>query len=252
MQRSAVANDSRHRAPHHRSPHTFPRHRSPRHRSRTAIIALDAVTQGVLGEGPLARPLADVARLVGVGEVVVELPPQLAQVVVHHHLFPRGEEVGELVLGVHHLARRARRELEGPRVHPDDVVHRVMVVERERRPRVHRELGPPPHRPTRHHRAHLGSLDAVPAPAPEAHRMAGQLAHEARAVGVGIADEADRRREAPRLLRGQLDRVVLLGHAVHRQIVQVAQARLLERPQRVALLGEEGVVGLDAVERDHP
>src|SRR5216684_399522 len=70
---------------------------------------LDAVAQGVLGEGPLARPLADVERLVGVGEVVVELLSQLAQVAVHDRLFPRGKELGELVLGVHQLARRTRR-----------------------------------------------------------------------------------------------------------------------------------------------
>src|SRR5262245_24547046 len=45
--------------------------------------------------------------------------------------------------------------------------------------------------------------------------------------------------------------MVEIGHAVERQVVQVAQAHALERAQRVALLGEEQVVGLDALERNH-
>src|SRR5262249_24064537 len=34
-------------------------------------------------------------------------------------------------------------------------------------------------------------------------------------------------------------------------VVQIAQAHALERAQRVALLGEEHIVGLDALERNH-
>ena len=42
------------------------------------------------------------------------------------------------------------------------------------------------------------------------------------------------------------------GHAVHGQIVEVAQPHVLERVERVSLLGEEDVIGLDGVEGHHP
>ena len=64
---------------------------------------------------------------------------------------------------------------------------------------------------------------------------------------------ARRRRRSDALLVGRgRDGMVHGGHAVHRQVVEVAQPDRLQRAQRVALLGEEDVVRLQALERDHP
>src|SRR6185369_784486 len=61
---------------------------------------LDAVAQRVLGEGALAGALADVARLVGMGQVIGEMAAQLLQVAVDERLLAGGEEVPQLLLVV--------------------------------------------------------------------------------------------------------------------------------------------------------
>src|SRR5437016_1554529 len=43
---------------------------------------LDAVTQGVLGQGAPARVVTDGARFVGVSEVVIELPSQIGEIAI--------------------------------------------------------------------------------------------------------------------------------------------------------------------------
>src|SRR5438093_13321228 len=50
---------------------------------------VDPVADGVLGHRPTARVVADRAGLVGMGEVMVELSPELGQVVVGDDLFAR-------------------------------------------------------------------------------------------------------------------------------------------------------------------
>ena len=128
----------------------------------------------------------------------------------------------------------------------------MVVVQRDRGARVHAELVVAEHGSARHEAAHDGIGSAAPAGTPEAQRRVGQLAHEALTIVVPAAHERQRRREAPRLFRREHHRVVQGRHTVHRQIVQVAQPDLLQAAHRIALLGEEDVVRLDAAERDHP
>src|SRR3990172_5547834 len=99
---------------------------------------LDPVPQRVLAEGALEGVLADGPGLVGMGEVEIELAPELVQIAIGDDLLAGLEQGPQLVLPVHDLARAARGQLEGPGVDPHDVVHRVMVVQRQRRARVDR------------------------------------------------------------------------------------------------------------------
>src|SRR5258705_3121639 len=90
---------------------------------------VDPVTERVLGERAPAGVLADRARLVGMRQIEVELAPELAEVPVAHDLLTRLEEVLKILLEIHDLAGGGRRQLEGARVHADDIVHRMVVVE---------------------------------------------------------------------------------------------------------------------------
>ena len=128
----------------------------------------------------------------------------------------------------------------------------MVRIQRERGARVHAELGAVEHRSPGDQPAQRGIGDPRPAAAPHPQRIAGQLAHQALAVGVPAADERNVGVVARGLLGGERHRMVEAGHAVHGQVVQVAQPDRVQRAQRVALLGEEDVVGLQALERDHP
>src|SRR5438045_2389455 len=77
---------------------------------------VDAVTKRMLPERALERVLPDGASFVRMRKVVRQVLLHLVQIPVGHDLFSRREEGGQLVLGVHHLARSARRQLEGARV----------------------------------------------------------------------------------------------------------------------------------------
>ena len=181
---------------------------------------------------------------------MVELPPELGQVVVGDDLFPRFEQRRQLVLEIHDLARARGGQLERAVVHADDVVHGVVRVEREPRAAVDRQLLAAPNAAPGDQVAHL-RIGRVPARPPDPQRVCRQLAQQALAVGVAAADERDRARERRRLFSGRLDGVVQRRHAIPGQVVEVLQAHLLELPERVPRLREEQVVGLDALERDH-
>src|SRR4030095_3410534 len=150
----------------------------------------DRVAERVLGERAPARVLADRARLVRMGQMEVELAPQLAEVAVAHDLLARLEEVLEVFLEIHDLARRGRRQLEGARVYADDVVHRMVVVERERGRRIHEELLAPEDRRPRDP-ADGRVLGRGPAGPPETQRVVAPRLHEVLPIGIAVADERD-------------------------------------------------------------
>src|SRR6267378_5240451 len=94
---------------------------------------LDPVTEGMLLERALHGVAADGARFVGMGEVVGELILEVVEIAVGYDLFPGGEEPRQLALEIHDLAGAARRELEGARVDAHDVVHGMVMVQRQSR-----------------------------------------------------------------------------------------------------------------------
>src|SRR5207244_1174490 len=80
-------------------------------------------------------------------------------------------------------------QLEGPRVDAHDVVHRVMLVEREHRPRVDAELVAAEDGWPSHQLAHVVIPAAHPAGAPEPQGIAAQGAHEALAIRKAAAHD---------------------------------------------------------------
>src|SRR5215510_16312131 len=163
-------------------PETFLDHRQHR---------VDPMTERVLGQGAPARVLADRARLVRVLEVHVELAAQLAEVAIADDLLAGLEQIEQVVLEVHHLAGARGRQLERPGVHADYVVHRMMVVERQARGRVHEELLSAEHRGPGD-RADHWIFGGGPAAAPKLERIITQRLDEALAIRIPIADERDR------------------------------------------------------------
>src|SRR5262249_59914229 len=139
------------------------------------------------------------------------------------------------------LADPARGQLEGPRVDTDDVVHRVMMVERYRGGRIDGELVTPPDRPARDHAPHARRFRPLPVAAPDPDRIVEQRGDQALAVRIPASDQADRSGVLLLLLPAQTDRVMKIGHAIVREIVEVAQAKRLEGAKRIAILGEERI-----------
>src|SRR5262245_43104556 len=92
---------------------------------------LETVPQRVFGQRASPGILADGPSLLGVGEIVVEHPAALSEIAIDDDLVPGLEEGRQIVLEVDDLAGGGCRELEGPRVDTHDVVHRVMLVERQ-------------------------------------------------------------------------------------------------------------------------
>ena len=90
----------------------------------------------VFAESASARVVADRARLVGVCQVIGELAAQLGEVAEGNHLFAGLEEMLQLLFLIDDLAGAGGGQLEGARVHPDHVVHRVVRVERQGRAAV--------------------------------------------------------------------------------------------------------------------
>src|SRR5262249_56054161 len=99
--------------------------------------------------------------------------------------------------------------------------------------------------------ADVGRCRAGPSRPPQLDGEVEELLDEALAIRIAAAHEADGPRIAELLLGGEGDGVMHGGHAVHGEVVQVADTHALQRAQGVALLREEDVVGLDAVERHH-
>ncbi len=206
----------------------------------------------MLAEGTLEGVLADGPGLVGMGEVEIELAPELVRIAVGDDLLAGFEQGRQLVLPAHDLARAARGQLEGPGVNAHDVVHRVMVVQRQRRARVDRELGAPPHGRARDHPPDPGVGGVPPARSPQPHRVSRQLPEETLAIRVVAPHEGDGAGVAIPLLRGQRHRMVHRRDAVHGEVMEVGDPDLLEAPERIALFREEHIIRLDALERDHP
>src|SRR5262249_2459482 len=119
---------------------------------------LDAMAQRVLLEGALARVLADGPRLVEMGEVVRQVVLELFEVAIGEDLLSRFERGGQLPLQTPPRAGTRRGQLEGARVDADDVVEGMVMIEGEDGATVDGELGPPPHRSSRHRGADLGRL----------------------------------------------------------------------------------------------
>src|SRR5215475_3260244 len=119
---------------------------------------LDAMAQRVLLERALARVLPDGPRLVEMGEVVPQVVLELFEVAIGEDLLSRLEQRGQLLLQIHHLTGPRRGQLESARVDADDVVEGMVMIEGEYGATVDGELGPPPHRSSRHRGADLGRL----------------------------------------------------------------------------------------------
>src|SRR5262245_64779833 len=148
------------------------------------------MAQGVLGEGAAPRVLANRARLVRMRQVHVELAAQLAEITVSYDLLADLEQIVQIVLQIYHLTGTRGGQLEGARVDADDVVHGMVMIERQGRGRVHEEFLVAEDRRACDGADH-GILRRGPAAAPEPQRVVAQRSDEALAIRIAAADERD-------------------------------------------------------------